>query len=132
MILLSVIQISGGHMLIMKKYDNLLSQKLYSVHKFWTGKLRSLTIGSSLFSLEFSNRNYVLEPILPNFFFIVNKEFFHFSLLSLAIVQYTLFSYATNSKAYQQKLANRKNESLVGLTPDLQLNYFLHNRSLIF
>ena len=42
-------------MLIMKKYDNLLNQKLYT--SFEQG---NEAIGSSLFSLEFSNRNYVL------------------------------------------------------------------------
>ena len=31
------------------------------------------------------------------------------------------FPYVTNTQAYQQKLENRKNESLVGLAPVLQI-----------
>ena len=32
---------------------------------------------------------------------------------------HSFFSYATHSQAYQQILENRKNESLVGLTPSV-------------
>ena len=51
-------------------------------------------------------------------FFFVNEDFFRFSLISLVILKLVrFFAYATNTQAYQQKSENRKNESLVGLTP---------------
>ena len=55
-------------------------------------------------------------------FFFGNEEFFHFLLLSLAVAYNThIFLFATNSQAYKQKSGNRKNESLVGLTPGVKM-----------
>ena len=54
-------------------------------------------------------------------FFFVNVEFLHFFATKLGCCTVRTFSYATNSQAYQRKSENRKNESLVGSTPDRKL-----------
>ena len=56
-------------------------------------------------------------------FFLGKQRFFPFfaTKLGRCTVQ-TFFSYGTNSQAYQRKSENRKNESSVGLTPDMCVN----------
>ena len=53
-------------------------------------------------------------------FFLRKRRIFSFFATKLGhCTVHTFFSYATNSQAYQQKSENRKNESLVRLTPGL-------------
>ena len=58
-------------------------------------------------------------------FFLHKQRIFPFFATKLGCCTvHTFFSYATNSQAYQQKSENRKNESLVGSTPEPQNKFF--------
>ena len=57
-------------------------------------------------------------------FFFVNEEFFCFSLLSLAVVQYTDFFHMLQTiKVNSENRKTGKNESLFGSTPGLYFKF---------
>jgi hypothetical protein len=69
--------------------------------------------------------------ILPNFFLCKTWIFSFFAILLGHFKEQTIFYNATNTQAYQQKSEKRRNQSLVGLTPGLNLTKTNHTQTLI-